>query len=169
MKIGYPDFLFNEEELENTPGRVEGFIEEWSNNGTFNFTTFPNPGYDQLIILKDIDFSSLCSHHLLPFHGVAHVGYIPYKLICGISKIARVVDKFASRPQIQERMTNEIAEYLRANLNPNGVMVVLEAQHDCMRIRGVKKPSTVMVTSAMTGDFRRKPSLKEEFLRFIAK
>lgn len=168
MQIHYPDRLFNSEEIQNTPDRVARFLDEWAGNNDFKFTTFPNPGYDQLIVLKHIEFSSMCSHHLLPFHGVAHVGYLPANLICGISKLARVVDKFASRPQIQEKMTNEIAEYLRLNLKPDGVMVVVEATHDCMRIRGVKKPSSVMVTSSMMGKFRDNPSLKEEFLKIIS-
>jgi len=168
MKLEIPDHLFNEEEIQNTPARYQGFLNEWARNDNLKFTTFENPGYDQLIILKDIDFSSLCSHHVLPFHGRAHVGYLPGEKICGISKLARVVDKFASRPQIQEKMTNEIADFLEENLKPRGCIVVIEAGHDCMRIRGVKKPASCMITSAVRGEFHRNPSLKDEFLKLIS-
>jgi len=168
MKLSIPDNLFNEEEIQNTPTRYQGFLNEWARNDELKFTTFENPGYDQLIILKDIDFSSLCSHHVLPFHGRAHVGYLPGEKICGISKLARVVDKFASRPQIQEKMTNEIADFLENNLKPRGCIVVIEAGHDCMRIRGVKKPASCMITSAVRGEFHRNPSLKDEFLKLIS-
>lgn len=166
MELKLDDSLFNEEELNNTPSRYEGFLNEWAGNNYFKFTTFENPGYDQMVILKDIDFSSLCSHHLLPFHGVAHVGYIPGEKICGISKLARVVDKFASRPQIQERMTQEIADFIQSELQPKGVMVVVSAQHDCMRIRGVKKQNSNMVTSAIKGEFS-KPETRNEFLKLL--
>ncbi len=168
MNLEISDELFNEEEITNTPVRYQGFLNEWESNKNFKFTTFPNPGYDQLIVLKCIDFSSLCSHHVLPFHGVAHIGYLPGNLICGISKLARVVDCFASRPQIQEKMTNEIADYIEQNLHPKGCMVVVEASHDCMRIRGVKKQSSCMVTSAVRGDFLTDSSLKDEFMRLVA-
>ena len=166
MELKLDDSLFNEEELKNTPSRYKGFLNEWAGNNHFKFTTFENPGYDQMVILKDIDFSSLCSHHLLPFHGVAHVGYIPGSKICGISKLARVVDKFASRPQIQERMTQEIADFIQSELQPKGVMVVVSAQHDCMRIRGVKKQNSNMVTSAIKGEFS-KPETRNEFLKLL--
>ena len=168
MKLSIPDELFNDEEIQNTPRRYQGFLKEWEQNDNLKFTVFENPGYDQLIILKDIDFSSLCSHHVLPFHGKAHVGYLPGEKICGISKLARVVDKFASRPQIQEKMTNEIADFIEEHLHPRGCMVVVEAGHDCMRIRGVKKPASTMVTSAVRGEFLRTPSLKDEFMRLVA-
>lgn len=166
MKLELPDSLFNEEELQNTPNRYAGFLTEWAGNNNFNFTVFDNPGYDQMVILKDIDFSSLCSHHLLPFHGVAHVGYIPGSKICGISKLARVVDKFASRPQIQEQMTQEIADFIEEQLQPKGVMVIVSAQHDCMRIRGVKKQNSHMVTSAIKGEFKNAEA-RNEFLKLI--
>ena len=166
MKLTLNDSLFNEEELQNTPSRYEGFLKEWAGNNNFNFTIFDNPGYDQMVILKDIDFSSLCSHHLLPFHGVAHVGYIPGSKICGISKLARVLDKFASRPQIQEQMTQEIADFIEEQLQPKGVMVIVSAQHDCMRIRGVKKQNSHMVTSAIKGEFKNAEA-RNEFLKLI--
>ena len=168
MNLTLSDDLFNDEEIENTPTRYQGFLEEWAGNDNVKFTSFENPGYDQLIILKEIEFSSLCSHHVLPFHGRAHIGYLPGERICGISKLARVVDKFASRPQIQEKMTNEIADYLEENLHPRGCIVVIEAGHDCMRIRGVKKPSSCMITSALKGEFLTNPSLKSEFMQLIS-
>ena len=171
MIIEHDNKHFTKEEIINTPERIKRFHKEWEDNTNFpnekfKFTTFPNPGYDQMIILKNIDFASMCSHHLLPFHGIAHIGYIPDKLICGISKLARVVDKFASRPQEQEKVTQDVANFLQDKLKPKGVMVVMEAQHDCMRIRGVKKQNSVMVTSAITNVFRKK-GVKEEFLQLI--
>ena len=164
MKIEHKDELFNEEELKNTPLRVQGFFSEWERNQNFKFTKFDNPGYDQMIILKDIDFHSMCSHHLLVFHGKCHLGYVPKDKICGVSKLARTVDKFASRPQIQERLTHDILNYLREQLEPKGVMVIIEAVHECMRMRGVKKPNSVMITSAFSGVFEQKET-REEFLR----
>ncbi len=107
--------------------------------------------YDELVVLRDIPFHSMCEHHLLPFIGEAHVAYLPAGRIAGISKLARVVDEFARRPQVQERMTDQIADLLMARLEAKGVAVVLEAQHLCMTCRGVKKPGTKMVTSALRG------------------
>lgn len=166
MDINIDDSLFGEEELKNTPGRYERFLKEWAENNDFKFTVFDNPGYDQMVILKDIDFSSMCSHHLLPFHGKTSIGYIPGSKICGISKLARVVDKFASRPQVQERMTQEIADFIQDKLNPKGVMVVVSGVHDCMRIRGVKKQNSEMITSAIKGEFT-KPETRNEFLKLL--
>lgn len=169
MKVEWSNKLFNKEELKNTPERIRRFQEEWKKNKKFKFTTFKNPGYNDMIILKDIDFASLCSHHLLPFIGKAHIGYIPSKngRICGISKLARTVDKFASKPQIQEKMTKEIADFLVKKLSPDGVIVVIEAQHQCMTIRGVKKSNAKMITSAVRGTFKENPETREEFLRLI--
>lgn len=168
MKIELDDQLFNEEELKNTPRRVAKFYREMKSKDNFKFTIFKNPGYDQMIILKDIDFGSLCSHHLLPFMGKAHIGYIPKGKICGVSKLARALDKFASRPQLQERLTNELADFLMEQLDPIGVMVVVEAQHCCMSIRGVKSRSSKMVTSAVRGCFRHNDyKSKEEFLKLV--
>jgi GTP cyclohydrolase I len=167
MKIEYEDNLFNKEEKENTPERIERFHKEWAENANFKFTVFDNPGYDQMIICKDIDFASLCSHHLLPFKGRAHIGYIPDKKICGLSKLARTVDAFASKPQLQEGLTEDITSFISDKLKPLGLMVVLDAAHDCMRIRGVKKPNSTMVTSSVKGVFRDKPQAREEFLRLI--
>lgn len=167
MILDIDDKWFNEEELTRTPERWKGIMEEWEGKHDFTFRTFPNPGYDEIILLRDVDFASLCSHHLLPFTGKAHVGYLPEDRICGISKLARVVDKYASRPQVQERMTEQIAQFIMDELEPRGCMVVVEGQHECMRIRGVSKPNSVMVTSAIRGEFHRKPHLKDEFLRLI--
>jgi len=169
MQIEIPDELFSAEELRNTPDRIKRFLQEWQNKDDFKFTMFDNPGYDQMILLKSIEFGSLCSHHLLPFTGFAHVGYIPDKKICGISKLARVVDMFASRPQVQERLTQQIADFIVQQLNPIGVMVVLEAQHECMRIRGVKKANSVMVTSALKGLFKKDEKARLEFMGLIRK
>jgi GTP cyclohydrolase I len=166
MKVNFNNKLFTEEELQNTPIRIKRFFEEWSNNKIFNFTIFDSHNYNEMIILKDIEFASMCSHHLLPFHGKAHIGYIPNNKICGISKLARTVDMFASKPQAQERLTEQIVDFLMTKLNPKGVMLVMEAAHDCMRIRGVKKQNSIMITSAIRGVFE-KQEVREEFLRLI--
>jgi GTP cyclohydrolase I len=120
-----------------------------------------------MIVLRDIPFQSMCEHHLLPFVGRAHVGYIPAGRIVGLSKLARVVDGFARRPQLQERLTSQIADTIVEALNPAGVGVVIEAEHYCMIMRGVKKPGSVMVTSAMRGLFKSNPPTRAEFLDFI--
>jgi GTP cyclohydrolase I len=122
--------------------------------------------YRQMVIVKDIDFYSLCEHHMLPFFGKAHVAYIPNGYITGLSKIARVVDVFARRLQVQERMTTQIKEAIQNTLNPLGVMVVLEAQHMCMQMRGVEKQSSVTTTSDFTGIFKEKKT-REEFISLI--
>lgn len=158
---------FSEEELIRTPERWKGLFDEFEAKQSFKFTMFDNPGYDQMIILRNIDFVSVCSHHLLPFTGLAHVGYVPQGRICGISKLARVVDKFASMPQVQERMTEQIADFLMTNLDPVGVMVVVEGGHECMRYRGVRKIGSSMVTSAIRGKFRDDRAMREEFLRLV--
>jgi len=122
--------------------------------------------YRQMVVVKDIDFYSLCEHHMLPFFGKAHVAYIPNGKVTGLSKIARVVDVYARRLQIQERMTTEIKECIQRTLNPLGVMVVVEAEHLCMQMRGVQKQHSVTTTSDFTGAFTR-PETREEFLRLI--
>jgi GTP cyclohydrolase I len=131
----------------------------------FDATTFPNDrGYDELVVVRDIDFHSLCEHHLLPFVGVAHVGYLPGERIVGISKLARVVDHFARDLQVQERLTKQVADWLERELAPKGVGVVLEAEHMCMSLRGAVKPGTRTVTSALAGLVRDDPRTRQEFL-----
>lgn len=168
MKIEVPDDCFCEEELKNTPKRWARFMNEWLHeDGKFNFTTFPNPGVDQMIVVKDITFYSMCSHHLIPFFGKAHIVYIPTERIAGLSKFARVVDKFAHKPQLQERLTQEIVNFLQEELQPLGVMVVIEAEHLCMSMRGIKRPGHKTITSCLKGVFRDKPEAREEALRLI--
>jgi GTP cyclohydrolase IA len=123
--------------------------------------------YDEMVIVKDIDFFSLCEHHLLPFFGKVHVGYLPNKKVVGLSKIPRIVDTFARRLQVQERLTVQIADTLKTKLNANGVGVVIEARHLCMMMRGVEKQNTVAVTSSMLGAFRSQQQTRLEFLKLI--
>lgn len=164
---GWKEKYFVEEELNNTPRRIEAFINEWESKHDFNFTVFPNSkNYNQMVILKNIDFASLCSHHLLPFRGTVDIGYIPTSNICGISKLARLVDKHASKPQIQEELTADILSDLIQQLQPLGAMVIIRAQHDCMCIRGVKKPDSQMITSAIHGVFERN-EVRNEFMQLI--
>jgi GTP cyclohydrolase I len=151
--------------LRDTPRRVAASLTELLTPVEFTPTTFPNnEGYDQLIIARDIEFSSLCEHHLLPFHGVAHVGYIPGERIVGLSKLARVVEMFARDLQVQERMTGQIASWLDDELRPVGVGVVLEAEHTCMAMRGVRKPGAHTITSALRGAVRTDARTRQEFL-----
>jgi GTP cyclohydrolase I len=129
---------------------------------------FQEEDYKQMVIVKDIDFFSLCEHHLLPFFGKAHVAYIPRNYITGLSKIARVVDIFARRMQVQERLTLQIKECIQQTLNPLGVMVVIEAQHMCMQMRGVEKQNSMATTSDFTGFFQQAKT-REEFMNLIKK
>ena len=128
-----------------------------------------NERCDEVVAVKDIDFFSLCEHHLLPFKGVAHVGYLPEKKIIGLSKIPRIVDIYARRLQIQERLTQQVADALQDVLSPKGVAVVIEAEHLCMQMRGVEKKSSFMITSAVRGAFRENNKTREEFLSIIGK
>lgn len=123
--------------------------------------------YDEMVIVKDLDFFSMCEHHLLPFYGKVHVGYLPNKKVVGLSKIPRIVDTFARRLQVQERLTVQIAETLKAKLNAHGVGVVVEARHLCMMMRGIEKQNTIAVTSSMLGAFRSQPQTRLEFLKLI--
>ncbi len=123
--------------------------------------------HNEMVIVRDIPFYSLCEHHLLPFYGVAHVGYVPSGRVVGISKLARVVEAFAKRPQVQERLTTQVAECIQECLQPNGVAVVIEAEHLCMTMRGVKKPGSRVVTSAVRGSFRRRAVTRAEFLSLV--
>jgi len=123
--------------------------------------------YDEMVIVKDIDFFSMCEHHLLPFYGRVHVGYLPNKKVVGLSKIPRIVDVFARRLQVQERLTVQIADTLKSKLDAHGVGVVVEARHLCMMMRGVEKQNTVAVSSSMLGAFRSQPQTRLEFLKLI--
>ena len=160
------------EGLVNTPERVmrslkfltQGYtqdIDSIINNAVFNEEC------DDMIIVKNIEFFSMCEHHMLPFYGKCHIGYIPTGKIFGVSKLARLVDCFARRLQIQERLTNQVAQVILDNIQPEGVGVVMEAQHMCMTMRGVEKQSSMMVTSAMLGSFRAEQATRAEFLNLI--
>jgi GTP cyclohydrolase I len=151
--------------LRKTPRRMAAAYAELLTPEPFRFTTFPNEeGYDQLVVVRDIPFQSLCMHHLLPFHGVAHVAYLPAERILGLSKLARVVEHFARDLQLQERLTTQVADCLQEQLEPKGVGVVLEAEHLCMSLRGVQKAGARTVTSALHGLVRDDPRTREEFL-----
>ncbi len=123
--------------------------------------------YDEIVLLRDIPFYSICEHHLMPFIGSAHVAYLPSGTVLGVSKLARIVDCFARRLQTQERLTYQIADFIMSSLKPKGVAVVLEASHSCMTIRGIKKPGSEMVTSALRGIFRRDPKSRSEVLSLM--
>ena len=123
--------------------------------------------YDEVVLVKDVQFSSCCEHHLMPFSGKAHVAYLPEGRIVGLSKIARVVEALARRPQVQERMTEEIADLMMEELTPRGVAVIIEATHSCMTIRGVRSPDSVCTTSAMRGTFRANPATRAELMALI--
>jgi GTP cyclohydrolase I len=153
------------EGLQDTPRRVADAYAELLSPRPFRATTFPNDdGYDELIVAQAIPFHSLCMHHLLPFHGVAHVGYLPGERIIGLSKLGRVVELFARDLQIQERLTTQIAGWLQRELAPKGVGVVLEAEHLCMSLRGVQKFGSKTVTSALHGLVRDDARTRQEFL-----
>ena len=152
-------------ELRETPRRVADAYAELLTPQPFRATTFPNDdGYDELIVARAIPFHSLCMHHLLPFHGVAHIGYLPRERIIGLSKLGRVVELFARDLQIQERLTTQIAGWLERELEPKGVGVVLEAEHMCMSLRGVQKFGATTVTSALHGLVRDDARTRQEFL-----
>lgn len=143
------------EHTRDTPRRVAAAYVELLTPRAFNLTTFPNDeGYDELVLARDIPFHSLCQHHMLPFTGVAHVGYLPGERILGLSKLARVVELFARGLQVQERLTKQIADWLQDELAPKGVGVVLEAEHLCMSLRGVRAPGATTVTSSLHGLLR---------------
>ena len=154
-----------EESLRETPRRMAAAYLELLTPEPFEATTFPNDGgYDELVVVRDVAFHSLCEHHLLPFVGVAHVGYLPGGRIVGLSKLARVVDHLARDLQVQERLTMQIAGWLERELSPKGVGVVLEAEHMCMSLRGAAKQGTRTVTSALYGAVRDDARTREEFL-----
>ena len=154
-----------DEHLRDTPRRVAAAYAELLTPRSFTLTTFPNhEGYDELVLARDIPFHSLCQHHMLPFRGVAHVGYLPADRILGLSKLARVVELFARGLQVQERLTKQVADWLEEHLAPKGVGVVLEAEHMCMSLRGVQAAGSRTVTSALHGRLRDDPRSRAEFL-----
>jgi GTP cyclohydrolase I len=154
-------------ELVHTPHRVAASFAELVTPADFEATLFPNEGYDELVLVRDIPFQTLCMHHLLPFHGEAHVAYLPGDTIIGISKLARVVEAFARDLQLQERMTQQIADWLEQELAPRGVGVVLSAEHMCMTIRGVRKPGARTVTSAVRGALRDDARTRQELFSLV--
>jgi GTP cyclohydrolase I len=153
------------EGMEETPRRMVDVYSELLAPTEFEPTTFPNDGgYDELVVARAIPFHSLCEHHMLPFVGVAHVGYLPDDRIIGLSKLARVVELFARAPQVQERLTTQVAGWLDRQLAPRGVGVVIEAEHMCMSLRGVQKPGATTVTSKLLGRVREDSRTRAEFL-----
>lgn len=155
------------EGLRETPKRYVKFLREFMNPEPFNFTTFDAEGMDEMILQTDIPFYSLCEHHIAPFYGLAHVAYIPNEKIVGLSKLARTVTKFAQRLQNQERITQQVAEFIAEQLNPKGVAVVLKATHMCMTMRGAKAHDTWTTTSKMLGVFHDDQACRNEFLQLI--
>lgn len=158
------------EALRDTPRRVAATFAELLGPTPFRATTFPNDGgYDELVVVSDIAFSSLCEHHLLPFVGVAHIGYLPDERIVGLSKLPRLVEHRARRLQVQERLTGEVADWLERTLRPRGVGVVMEATHMCMSLRGVRQPGALTTTSALRGRLREDPRTRQEFFELIGR
>lgn len=154
-----------DEQLRETPRRMAEAYAELLTPTAFQPTTFPNEhGYDELVLVRSIPFHSLCMHHLLPFQGLAHVGYLPDERIIGLSKLGRVVELFARDLQVQERLTTQIANWIHEHLAPKGVGVVLEAEHSCMSLRGVQKVGAKTVTSALHGLIRDDSRTRQEFL-----
>jgi GTP cyclohydrolase I len=160
------------EGLRKTPERYEKALKFLTNgyhqnvDHLLNGATF-SVAYDEMVVVKDIEFFSLCEHHLLPFFGKAHIAYLPTKKVIGLSKVARLVNMFARRLQIQERMTSEIAEAIQEKIAPQGVGVIIEARHLCMQMRGVEKQHGQAVTSAMLGEFRSNKQTRDEFLSLV--
>ncbi|GHD24389.1 GTP cyclohydrolase I FolE [Streptomyces galbus] len=153
------------ESLRGTPGRMARAYAELFSPRPFDLTTFPNDeGYDELVLARRIPVRSVCEHHLLPFTGTAHVGYLPGARILGLSKLARIVEHFACRPQVQERLTKQIADWLQTHLEPKGVGVVIEAEHACMSLRGVQATGSTTMTSTLLGLLRSDARSRSEFL-----
>ena len=163
----------NREGLRNTPGRVAKMYSELLSGAhedpKQHLRSVFTERYDEIVLLRDIPFYSICEHHLMPFIGNAHVAYLPSGSVIGVSKLARVVDSFAHRLQVQERLTVQIADFLNDSLQARGVAVVLEASHSCMTIRGIKKPGSVMVTSALRGIFKSDSRSRNEVLGLMHK
>lgn len=178
LKMAFPDLDLNDKNLVGTPNRMaRALIEVCSGMGTDEkeifATTFPAENYNEVIILKNIDYTSLCSHHFFPFTGKAHVGYLPdtsqgsESKVVGLSKLAHIVDCHAQRPQLQERMCSGIMESIKSELRPAGVMVVIEGSHGCLSCRSAKKANASMITSSLDGKFKEDPKLRAEFLSLI--
>ena len=157
--------------LKDTPARVARMYKEMlggmREKPDKHLQSVFTENYDEIVLLRDIPFFSVCEHHMLPFIGRAHVAYLPTQKVLGVSKLARLVDCFAHRLQVQERLTSQIADFLMDNLKPLGTAVVVEASHSCMTIRGIKKPGSMMVTSALRGIFRKDPRSRSEVLNLI--
>lgn len=180
LKLAFPDLDLEDKNLVGTPNRMaRALLEVCAGLGTKEeeifSTTFPAENYNEVIILKNIDYTSLCSHHFFPFTGKAHVGYLPdtsigkESRVVGLSKLAHIVDCHAQRPQLQERMCFNIMNSIKTALKPAGVMVVIEGQHGCLSCRSAKKANATMITSALDGQFRDDPKLRSEFLSLIQK
>lgn len=154
-----------DQNLADTPRRMAHSLLEMTTAPDFELTTFPNDeDYDELVLVQDIPVQSLCEHHMLPFTGVAHIGYLPGSRILGLSKFARMVEFHARRPQTQERLTKRIADHLQLQLQPHGIGVVIEAEHTCMTLRGARAPGSRTLTSALFGRLRDDPRSRAEFL-----
>ena len=154
----------DDESLRDTPRRMARAYRDLLSPRPFNLTTFPNSEhYDELVLVRDIPMQSICEHHFLPFTGVAHVGYLPGDRILGLSKLARVVGHFAARPQVQERLTKQVADWLTDQLAPRGVGVVIEAEHSCMVLRGARASGSKTVTSTLLGNLRDDARSRQEF------
>ena len=164
---------FNREGLKKTPERVGRMYAEllagMREDPKVHLKSVFTENYDEIVLLRNIPFYSICEHHLMPFIGSAHVAYLPTGMVLGVSKLARIVDCFAHRLQTQERMTYQIADFIMNSLKPMGVSVVLEASHSCMTIRGIKKPGSSMVTSALRGIFKKDPRSRSEVLSLMHK
>jgi GTP cyclohydrolase I len=155
-------------DLAETPRRLALAYAELLDVPEFDFTTFANTeGYDELVLVREIPFQSVCEHHLLPFSGVAHVGYLPRGRIVGLSKLARTVDHYARRPQTQERLTMQVADLLEDQLSPRGVGVLLVAEHTCMTLRGARAPGSATTTSSLRGHLRENAAARAEFLALV--
>ena len=161
----------NREGLKHTPERVAKMYVEllagMQEDPKIHLTQVFKENYDEIVLLRDIPFYSICEHHLMSFIGTAHVAYLPSGMVLGVSKIARIVDCFAKRLQVQERLTDQIADFIMNNLKPKGVAVVLEASHCCMTIRGIKKPGSIMATSSLRGIFKKDPRSRNEIISLI--
>jgi GTP cyclohydrolase I len=163
----------NREGLQRTPERVAKMYVEllrgMREQPERHLERVFNEKYDEIVLLRDIPFYSICEHHMMPFIGSANVAYLPDGKVLGVSKLARIVDSFAHRLQVQERLTDQIADFLITGLNPRGAAVVLEASHSCMTIRGIRKPGSVMVTSSLRGIFRKDPKSRAEIMTLMHK